>query len=267
MIAAAGTLSSEHLATARRIAAAIPGALDARMREPRGARHAVIALLMADNEADNARQWEIVSKALLEAELPALRETCALVAAMPRAARLAALELAATTLAQSGEGLRRDFQKLLDDLIRADRRVSLHEFCLHRILRERLVPRAAVINAAPVNHLQVTDTVARAVSVLLSAVAREGSAAADPAALLDNALNGLYLLREKVRYIPPDQPGAGDLDAVLDVLRESAYAIRAQCLRAAVACIRADGQLAPAEAEALRMLSLSLDCPIPPLAE
>jgi len=266
VIAAAGTLSSDNLTTARQITAAIPQALDARMREPRGARHAIIALLMADNEADNARQWEIAGAALMEADLPALRETHSLVAAMPRAARLGALELAATTLAQSGEGLRKDFQKLLDDLIRADQRVSLYEFCLHRILKERLEPREAVVNAAPVNHLQVTDAVARAVGILLSAVAREGSESADPAALVDKALNGLYLLREKVRYLEPGQPGAEDLDAALDVLRVSAYAIRAQCLRAAVACIHADGQLSPAEAEALRMLSLSLECPIPPLA-
>ena len=55
------------------------------------------------------------------------------------------------------------------------------------------------------------------------------------------------------------------LDGALDLLRASAYAIRAQVLRGAVFCIQEDGQLDPAEAEALRALSLSLDCPLPPL--
>ena len=79
------------------------------------------------------------------------------------------------------------------------------------------------------------------------------------------ALRPQYLLNGRLTYQQPAAGGMESLDDSLDILRVSAYAIRAQLLRAIVLCIRDDGRLSAEEAELLRMLALSLDCPLPPL--
>jgi hypothetical protein len=266
VLGAIGTISSEHLAAARRITAAIPDSLDQRMRAPEGARHAIIALLVADNPDDDARQWPLIQAACGEEQTPRIRETASAIRALPRESRLGALELASTTLAQGGAGQREAFDRLLDQLIQADDKLSLYEFCVRRILRERLARGGgSPAGTAKVNYLELKPEVARAVSVLLSVVAREAAASPDPEATLDKALAELYLLRGKVGCLPPGEAAVADLDEPLDLLRHSAYAIRAQCLRAVVFCLKADGQLAPEEAEVLRMISLALNCPVPPL--
>jgi Zn-dependent protease with chaperone function len=266
VLGAIGAISNEHLATARRITAAIPDSLDQRMRAPEGARHAIIALLVADNPDDDARQWPLIQAACGEEQTPRIRETASAIRALPRESRLGALELASTTLAQGGAGQREAFDRLLDQLIQADDKLSLYEFCVRRILRERLARGGgSPAGTAKVNYLELKPEVARAVSVLLSVVAREAAASPDPEATLDKALAGLYLLRGKVGCLPPGEAAVADLDEPLGLLRHSAYAIRAQCLRAVVFCLKADGQLAPQEAEALRMISLALNCPAPPL--
>lgn len=266
VIGAIGTMSQENLASARRLTAAIPEELDALMRDGEGARLAVIALVMADNVLDDEAQWRLLQEAVPAGQLGRIRDTYQLLGTLPREARLAALELASSTLVQSPEAGQADFLSLLNHLIQVDERLSLYEFCLRRILRERLTRRSRAGGAeAPVQYMQLRPEVAEAVGHLLSVVAREASGGAPPAALVGKAVLSQYLLNGKVAYREVAEGALARLDRSLDVLRTSAFAIRAQCLRAAVHCLQADGRLSPEEAEILRMLSLSLDCPLPPL--
>ena len=138
VLGAIGTLSQSNLETARAINAAIPADLDARLREPQGARAVLLALVLVDNLDDDARQLELITEALREDQVADVRSLLPQVAALPRQARLGVLELAASTIAQSAETGRAAFFELIDALIAADEKISLYEFCLRRILRERL---------------------------------------------------------------------------------------------------------------------------------
>ena len=266
ILGAIGTLSSENMATAKRIKSAIPDAMDTMMREPQGARESILALLAADNDADDEDQWKVLKEVYPEEDCGRIRALEGQIKTMPREVRLGILELATTTLAQSTELDRVAFLKLVDRLIHADERVSHYEFCVRRILRERLNRGARKTPAeTAVRFNQVEPPVAEAISVLLSVVAREVSASPQPEQLVEKALLEKYLLLGKVGYRPSEEGGLDQLDASLDTLKVSSFAIRAQTLRALVACIQEDGKLSPDEAETLRMISLSLDCPVPPL--
>lgn len=266
ILGAIGTMSRDYLATAKSITSAIPEALDARMRDSGGARQVILALVMADNTLDDEAQWKVIEAAEPADEVAAIREAYEVVLKLPRAARLAALELSTTTLVQAGDGDQGDFLTLLNNLIQVDERLSLYEFCTRRILRERLSRGSRTDKSdSPVQYMQLKPEVAKAVGNLLSIVAREAAGAGNPEALVSEAIRSLYLLNGKVTYHGREEGEMGQLDHSLNILRTSAFAIRAQCLRAVVHCIKADGQLQPEEAESLRMLSLSLDCPAPPL--
>jgi Zn-dependent protease with chaperone function len=264
VIGAIGTLGQSRLAAARRLTESIPESLDQPMRTPQGARHAVIGLLIVDNPDDNAEQWRRIESAVPAGELPALRSTVEAVSRLPRPARLGALELAATTLTQAGAAERANLQQLIDQLITADDKLSLYEACVRRILRERLTRGdQAPAAASRVHYLELKPEVARAAGVLLAIVAREAAGRDDPESAIQDALADLYLLRGKVPRVAPAESGIDKLDTALDTLRRSAFALRAQCLRAVVHCIKQDGNLTAEEAEVLRMISLGLDCPAP----
>lgn len=266
ILGAIGTMSRDNIATAQEITASIPESLDTRMRDSAGARKVLLALVMADNTLDDAAQWKVVEAAMPPDDIATIRETYDLVQALPRPARLAALELATTTLVQAPLPGREDFLTLLNNLIQVDEHLSLYEFCVRRILRERLARGTRTgTSDTPIEYLQLKPEVARAVGNLLSIVTREAAGAGNPAALIADATRQLYLLNDKVTYHEAREGEMGELDHSLNILRSSTFAIRAQCLRAVVHCIKADGKLLPEEAETLRMLSLGLDCPAPPL--
>lgn len=266
ILGAVGSLSSEQINTAKRITAEIPADLDTLMREDIGARQAIIALVMADNHLDDEAQWQVVEAALSAEECEKLRDVYQTIKEMPRGGRLAALELATTTLAQAHIEDKDDYMTLLNNLMQTDSQLTLYEFCIRRILRERL--SRGGLNAqgsSSVHYMQLKPKVAKAVGNMLSIVAREASGARDPSDLMARSLKAQYLLNNKVAYEEKTDGENLQLDRSLDVLRSTAFAIRAQCLRSVVHIIRADGKLEPQEAEVLRMLSLSLDCPVPPI--
>lgn len=266
ILGAVGTMSAGNLHTAKGILSAIPEALDTRMRETDGARNAVAALLVADNEADDAGQMALLGEALGTGAAEEIRSFTASIRNLPRGARLGILELATTTLAHEAEFERKPFFSLMTRLVQADERMSFYEFCIRRITRERLQRKTGAGGSdTGIRHLKVGPAVAKAAGTVLSVIAREAAGRERAGSVMKKALKGQGLLREKVGYIDGEESSPKALDEALDLLRESAYAIRAEVLRTAVFCIREDGQLSPAEAEALRALSLSLDCPLPPL--
>lgn len=267
MMGAIGSLSQQNLENAQAITARIPEVLDDRLRDADGAKAAVFALLLADNPSDDEEQLAILKEALAAAEVEAVREVYALLCQHPRQVRLAVLELATSTLAQSGKVEMESIDRLLDELIHADDHLSLYEFCVRRILGERLRRgREGESGASAVAYTKVKPPVGDAVGKVLSIVARRATEAEDPQKMVERALVPLGLLQGKVRYYSAEEASLPDLDGALDLLRTCSFAIRAQCLRGVVFCLKADGRLSPEEAEVLRMLGLSLDCPVPPLA-
>jgi hypothetical protein len=266
VLGAIGTLSRENIATAQQITSSIPVPIDEATRDFADARKTITALVMADNTLDDEAQLDLIQSALSPEDTSRVRELYDLVKDLPRDSRLAVLELATTTLSQANAPGRADFLSLLNNLIQVDEKLSLYEFCIRRILRERLTRGDRDPSSETnVQYMQLKPPVANAAGHLLSVVAREASGESGAKALLEQALTPLYLLKGKVAYQTEKQSPLGKLDHSLNVLRTSAFAIRAQCLRAALHCIKADGKLTPEEAETLRMLSLSLDCPAPPI--
>ena len=266
VLGAIGTMSTGNLDTARQITSSIPESLDAKMRQSDGASHAVIALLLVDNAEDDVKQAAIVREFLEEEDVAAVEEAEKQIKALPREGRLAVLELATTTLTQVPEFDGDGFYELLDKLIHADEKITPYEYCIRRILRERLKRGQEIPSGkATIRHSQVNDELGEAISLILSFVAQASSSSKGGDELIRLALNELYLLVQKVQWTGGGIPGLDALDEAFDQVKSSAFAIRAQFLRAVVACINEDGELSPSEAEMLRMISLSLDCPVPPL--
>ncbi|MDP7013454.1 MAG: peptidase M48, partial [Verrucomicrobiota bacterium] len=65
---------------------------------------------------------------------------------------------------------------------------------------------------------------------------------------------------------PPAECGLNELDQALVTLAGASPNLKRQLIQAAAATVSADGYLQIKEAELLRAVADSLDCPMPPLA-
>jgi hypothetical protein len=69
-----------------------------------------------------------------------------------------------------------------------------------------------------------------------------------------------------MQLLPREQCGMAQIDAALNRLAQAAPAIKRNMLEACVHAVGADGVIVENEAELLRAVSDTLDCPMPPFA-
>jgi len=103
--------------------------------------------------------------------------------------------------------------------------------------------------------------------VILSALARVGSG--DETAIQRAFSVGLPFLRASatagLELLPLEQCGVNQLDAALNRLVQAAPIIKKHLIEASARVVGADGVIVEAEAELLRAIADTLDCPMPPL--
>jgi len=175
--------------------------------------------------------------------------------ALPRDVR--ALDLALPALKGLDEEGRRGFLAAVEQAIRADQRVSLHEFVLLTLLRHQLAPGAPRAGRKRIEALR-DDALA-----LLSLIAYAGggdAASAFGAGVAELGLRDAALLPREC--ITPEAAGAA-----LDRLRGLAPLAKALLVKAMFAAAASDGKLDLGQTELLRLAGAVLDCPLPPLVD
>lgn len=143
-------------------------------------------------------------------------------------------------------------------LVERDGRVTLHEFVLLTLLRQRLREGAGEPIATRYRKL---GEIANDARTLLSLVARVSGDSSGKA----------FAAGARVLELGWDAPSASekltsaDVSASLERLRQLAPFAKPALLRACVETVMADGSLRVAEAELLRAIAATLDCPVPPV--
>ena len=106
------------------------------------------------------------------------------------------------------------------------------------------------------------ETVSELISVLAHAGSEQDSIAESS---YDNALQLIFPNETLPKILNRNDCTLHLVDAVLNKLSQSSPAIKKRLLETAIACVAADGQVTLAEAELVRAIAASLDCPLPPL--
>ena len=224
-----GTLDAEKVTRAQRLLDSLSDAQREALHHPQRAKAAVLDLLRP--RVDGTRSDVALHLPLVDLALPALK--------------------------QLGETERREFLAAVEGVIRADQRVSLHEFVLLTLLWHQLLPGAPVAGSKRIEALREEST------TLLSLVAHAGHT--DPAAAF--AAGTAQLGWREAQLLPRERitpEAAGD---ALDRLRELAPLAKALLIQAMFAAATADGTIQLGEAELLRVTGAVLDCPLPPLLD
>jgi len=255
-----------HLKYAEQLRDALPENVKAAAREPLAAAALIYAMLLSADEKDRAAQIDGIAKRFS----PAVSEKTA--ALFPDVSRIAAhvhlpvINLAMGGLRQLSAEQFQNFSQTLQWLIESDGQIELFEFVLQKIVMRNLDsqfngPRKSVIQYYSIKPL-VPDCV-----VVLSALANAGS---DDAAEIEKAFEtGAPYLRAPddtaLQLLPKENCGVNEIDATLDRLAQAVPTIKRNLIEACVHVVGADGVILESEAELLRAISDTLDCPMPPL--
>lgn len=220
-------------------------------------------IIAAPDHTSGKAQWQYLREQLPPASFTQLLRVYDEVGTLERKMYLPMVDLALPALRQLSVGQWQTFMTQLQQLIKADAKVSLFEWCLFRILRASLTRRADQTQGVQT----VLDQCLEESGVLLAALARAGHATEEDAAAAFAA--GMAVLQENTAAHQLLAPAAGNqaaLDKAVDRLRKVKPLQKPRLLKALAQCILKDGEVTSEEAELLRAVGAILDCPVPPLA-
>ncbi len=258
-----GRPAPEHLGFARKLHGLIPETLFKAAHSPSGAYLLTLALVMDESHAE--RQFSIVEGLLGSDRTLQVREYYDELRQVGVRYWLPLLELAFPALKQRPHESLEFLLDLIRRLVEADDIIDLREFCFYRIIERHL--EQAATPAAKSARNRVSKSAARQAAVdLLRIVADHGHA--DPDAR-DKAFEaGIRVFgdwAEPDGFITDSGQAVKKLSEALDIISKINSAGRQSLIEAVTRTIAHDGQLLISEAELLRAICASLDCPLPPI--
>jgi hypothetical protein len=249
-----------HQRYVQELAAAMPPAAVDAAHEPYGARALIYASLLdrdVDIRANQLRMLDEVSEPdVFEYTLHLTKP----VTQLDVRARLPLVDMTLPALRALSPSQYREFMHCFDQLVRADDRIGLFEWTLHKVLLRHLRPQFEGAAPKPLTYYRL-DQMAGPCSVLLSALA----AASKHADSVVFEAGAQHLPGVNVRLLPPEECRIDSLDDALEKLARVAPKERARLVDACAACICADADINVAEGELLRAICDIIDCPMPPL--
>jgi Zn-dependent protease with chaperone function len=271
VIVAAGALeqigqpTTKHLQYATGLMESIPEVLRDAVHEPMSASALVYGLLLSPDESARGAQLDELRRRLPGPWVRETEQLLPLLTGLAPGARLPLIELSLPALRQMATGQFEEFDRAVHWIIESDRQVDLFEYALRHMLRRHLEPQFRKPRR-PVTQYYVLKPVLSDVALLLSGLAHVGHE--DREATLRAFAAGVQRLppgTEPPALIESSKSNLAQMDAALDRLAQCAAPVKKQILEACLATVAADGSLRVREAELLRAIADSLDCPMPPL--
>lgn len=264
MVPSLGNPTPLQLRYAEQLRAAIPDTVKHAAHDPAAAVALIYALLLSHDAATRATQLEQLAPQVAPEVLAQVTKLFPEVAPIAVRVRLPLVNLALPALRRLRAAEFPQFSRTLQWLVESDGQIELFEFVLQKIIRRHLgaqfgPPRRAVVQFYSMKPL-LPDC-----AVLLSALAHVGSG--DAAAGAKAFRQGAPYLRApegSVEFLSVEQCGLDQLDGALNRLDQAAPQIKKNLLEACVRVAGADGVMQENEAELLRAIADTLDCPMPP---
>lgn len=262
VVSSVGNPMPEHLSYASDLLSALPDELRAAAYEPFGARAVMYGLLL--NAETDARKIQL--EHLQQHADPAVYNETIRLAAMiheiGRQAYLPLTDLAIATLKKLSPAQYGAFCRNIDHLVKADKQIDLFEFTLQRMIIRHLDPTFTKTKPPAVKYHDLAP-ISSECAALLSCLAYWGAEGdADARSAFENGARALGLGSLPMDAL--DACGLGTVDGALSALAAAVPGVKKMILKGCVACVASDGKVTIEEAELLRAVADSLDCPIPP---
>ena len=248
-----------HVEHAQELRLRLPESLREFSEAPGQARALVLALLLSRDPAVRAGQMRL----LAPADLASIDSAVEVAQQLDPMLRLPALLQLFPALRRMPLAERRALAAFVSDLIHADARVEVFEFCLAKLVETLLHDE---IQARPPHGRLTLEDTAVEIHVLLAVLARAGSPGDERAArgAYEAGMQPLLPMRRPDYAVYEDWPRR--LAAALARLEELQPFAKQALIEALVRTIASDGALTVEEAELLRTTCALLHCPLPVLS-
>ncbi|MEN8135929.1 MAG: M48 family metallopeptidase [Thermodesulfobacteriota bacterium] len=258
-----GSPTKAHLGYARELIGDLPAVLRRGVHEPFVARAVIYCLVLDNDEYMCRRQLEHLAKVAdigVYDEVVRLRN---LVLNLKIDSRLPLVDMALPALRQLSRSQHLLFKENLKVLIEADGKLSLFEWTLQKIVNHHLdgVFGGKSGSARKKTTLQRSrQACAVLLSLLVYANRHEGLTEQEVFAAAVQELGGM-----EVQLLDRGLLSFSRLDGAIDELGGLPPLAKAKLVKGCAACVMADKKITPVEAELLRAIAETMDCPMPPL--
>jgi len=236
----------------------IPLALVQHSRDPLGAHALVYSLLIGEGKALRQSQLNIVTSAGISGLDTLVNTLYPGVQSLGAPRRLPLLEMCLPALKSMSPTQYSTFKSILLQLIRADQRTELHEWCLFQLVRHYL--DAEFFHVRPSRpRYGALQQVAAPVQMVLSVLAHEGSGASQDAFRLGADTLGL----PNMTLLPREQCNVTAFSRAVHELADCYPLLKPRLLKAMSLAASSDGQLSPMEREIIASMAAVMDCPVP----
>ncbi len=254
-----------HLKYAEQLRDQLPDTVKSAAREPLDAMALIYAMLLSPDGTTRATQ---LTELVRRVASPIQEKTAAL---FPDVSKIAAhvhlpiINLALGGLRQLSTEQYVQFSQTLHWLIESDGKIELFEFVLKKIILRHLEPQFNGPRKSVVQFYTIKPLVPDCV-VVLSSLANVGSN--DPAEMQHAFATGAPYLcapdNADLLLLPHLECGIDQIDVALNRLAQAIPTIKKNLIEACIHVVGADGVILETEAELLRAIADTLDCPIPP---
>lgn len=256
-----GRPETAHILHARAVRLALPPAVRELTESPGGAQALVISLLISADPAVRDRQLAMLAKTASPASLEVVQRVIPIAQSLDPMLRLPALQRAFPALRRLTLPQRKVLAQRANDLIHADARIDVFEFCLAKLLEMLLNDELGA--TAPHGKLTLEDAESE-IAVLFAILAQIG-APDERAARMAYELGISTALPMRRPAFVPVEDWPGKLSAALPRLEQLHPFAKKAVIEGLVKTIGSDEVLTEEEAELLRTVCALLHCPLPPL--
>ena len=267
LISNAGNPTREHIQQAAVLRLCLSDKFTTALRNPEGAMAVVYALLLSPDDATQGQQFQILQ---LQAGSSIRKQTADLLAEIQNLGdriKLPLIDLALPALRNLEPRQYDQFTSVVQQLIECDRAIELFEYTLQRILFRHLRPYFDGETKSSTRYGSVKNVLPEC-ATLLSALAHVGQDdEADARAAFAKGQEFLDAPGAQIQFLTRSEWDLGKVDAALARLAQSPPAVQCTLLLACGKTVAADNHVTEREAELLRAIADSLDCPLPPFVE
>jgi Zn-dependent protease with chaperone function len=256
-----GSLDTIQIDQAKALRLAIPESLREFVESSGQARAVVLALLISRDAPVRDRQLKSLGKSLPTAEVGAVRDVLPITESLAPMLRLPALLQVFPALRRLPITQRQSLARIADDLIRADARIDVFEFCLARLLGTLL--RDEIEARAPHGTVPL-DQAQDDIQVLFAVLASFGASDERQARMAYEAGMQSVLPMNRPAYSAIEDWPRRMSESLRRLEKLHPYAKKA-VVEGLVRTIAHDERLNVSEAELLRTVCATLHCPLPPL--
>ena len=263
-ISTTGNPAAEHIRRAAGLRLGLGEAVSAASRSPAGGRAITYALLLSPDEPTRVGQLEILRREVGAAMLQQVNDLLPEIQSLDSHFKLPLIDLTLPALRHLDPADYRQFAQLVRELIEYDRAIDLFEYSLQKILFRHLQPYYGPMPGALRGYSSL-QTLLEECSVLLSVLAHVGQEE-KPAvsAAFQRGAGYLDTPQDEVQLLSGEARTLARVDSALDRLAQAAPSVKRNVLLACAQTVAADGRVRYREAELLRAIAATLDCPVPP---